>query len=120
MALTFLEALTEHLDAVRERDIDRFAQTLAGQGVQFIGGDGTLLEGKENVVAAHREWFMNEHWTFDPEIVSTREEAGASFALLRVTYTEQGQRKEFWLSFGFVEEDGAWKVLCDQNTPIPA
>lgn len=113
-----LEALDDHLQAIDERDIDAFAATLASDDVRFVGGDGRIIEGRENVVAAHRDWFMNDGWRFDPEILWTREEAGAGWALTRVQYTENEQSREFLLLFLFVNEDGAWRLVYDQNTPI--
>lgn len=116
---TFLEALEEHIDAIRERDIDRFAATLAKDDVHFVGGEGGIIEGRENAVAAHREWFMDDRWTFEPEILWTREEAGAAWALTRVSYREAENRKHFLLFLLFVQEDGEWRLVYDQNTPIP-
>ncbi|HKU67433.1 MAG TPA: nuclear transport factor 2 family protein [Candidatus Baltobacteraceae bacterium] len=118
-AATLLEALEEHLDAITTRDIDRFAATLAPHDVRFAGGDGRIVEGRENVIAAHREWFMDDRWRFDPEILWTREEAGAAWALTRVTYREAQSSKQFLLLFLFVQESGAWRLIYDQNTPIP-
>jgi len=115
---TFLEAFEEHIDAIKTRDIDRFAATLARDEVRLVGGDGSVIEGHEIAVAAHREWFMNDAWTFEPEILWTREEAGAAWALTRVTYRESGT-KHFLLLFLFVQEDGEWRLVYDQNTPIP-
>jgi SnoaL-like protein len=115
---TLLEALEEHIDAIKMRDIDRFAATLASEDVRFVGGDGRIIEGRENVVAAHRDWFMDDRWTFDPEILWTREEASAAWTLLRVTYREAQNSKQFLLFFLFVQESGAWRLLYDQNTPI--
>jgi hypothetical protein len=56
------------LEAIRTRDIDLFAPTLALTDVRFVGGDGRITEGRENVIAAHRDWFATEGWTFVPEI----------------------------------------------------
>lgn len=116
--MSFLEALEEHIDAIRMRDIDRFAATLADD-VRLVGGEGGVIEGRENAVAAHRDWFMDDRWTFEPEILWTREEAGAAWALTRVTYREAENTKLFMLLFLFVEEDGEWRLVYDQNTPIP-
>jgi len=115
---TFLEALTEHLDALSMRDLDRFAATLAADEVRLVGGEGGEIEGRENVIAAHREWFMDDTWIFSPELVWTHEESGAAWALARVTYTERSGKKLFWLLLLFIREDGAWKLVYDQNTPI--
>ncbi len=117
--MSLLETLTEHFEAVVERDIDRFAATLASDDVRFIGGDGTIVEGRDNVIATHRDWFMSDEWQFDPEIVATREGTDVGHALARVRYRERGNDKQFWLSFLLAIEDGEWKVVSDQNTPIP-
>jgi hypothetical protein len=61
---------------------------------------------------------MDDRWTFDPEILWTREEASAAWALMRVTYREAQNSKQFLLFFLFVQESGAWRLLYDQNTPI--
>lgn len=116
---TLLEALEEHLDAITTRDIDRFAATLAREDVHFVGGEGRVIEGRENAIAAHRDWFMNDAWRFSPEILWTREEAGAAWALTRVTYREAAAQRQFLLLFLFVQEDGEWRLVYDQNTPIP-
>ena len=119
-AATFLEALTEHLDAIASRDIDRFAATLARDDVRFVGGDGRIIEGRENVIAAHRGWFSSDAWRFEPELLWTREEPGAGWALTRVTYIEGRTHKQFLLLFLFVNEEDAWRLVYDQNTPIAA
>jgi ketosteroid isomerase-like protein len=116
--VSLLEALEEHLEAVSERDIDRFAATLAADDVRFVGGNGRIIDGRDNVIAAHRDWFMNDGWRFDPEILWTREESGAAWALTRVQYSENGTTRMFLLLFLFVDEDGNWRVVYDQNTPI--
>jgi ketosteroid isomerase-like protein len=116
--VSILEALEEHLESISERDIDRFAATLAAHDVRFVGGNGSIIEGRENVIAAHRDWFMDDTWRFDPQILWTREESGAAWALTRVEYRENGTARMFLLLFLFVEEDGSWRVVYDQNTPI--
>jgi hypothetical protein len=117
-SLSFLEALTEHLDAIATRDIDRFAATLSGSDVRLAGGDGKLIEGFENAVAAHREWFAADDWTFEPEILRTREEAGAAWALTRVRYVEKSQERFFLLFLLFAAEDSGWMLVYDQSTPV--
>lgn len=117
---SFLEALTEHLDAIAERDLDRFAATLSQDDVRLVGGDGRIIEGRDNAIAAHREWFMNGQWRFAPEILWLREEADAGWALTRITYTDGDASRLFLLLFLFVREADAWKLVYDQNTGIAA
>jgi len=116
--LTFLDALTEHLDAIDQRDIDRFAATLAANDVRFVGGNGAILEGRENVVEAHRAWFASDDWTFEPQILWTREQSDSGIALTRVDYSENGTSRTFLLLFIFVRENNDWKMVFDQNTPV--
>jgi len=115
---TFIEALTDHIEAIQERDIDRFAATIANDDVRFVGGDGSTIEGRENGIEAHRGWFASDDWTFDPEVLWTREGNDIALALTRVSYRERDAAKKFMLLFAFVREDGGWKFLYDQNTPI--
>ena len=115
---TFIEALTDHIEAIQERDIDRFAATLARDGVRFVGGDGSTIEGRENAVEAHRGWFASDDWTFDPEVLWTHEGSDVALALTRVAYREGETAKTFMLLFAFAREDGTWKFLYDQNTPV--
>lgn len=86
--------------------------------MRFVGGDGRVIEGKENIVAAHREWFMDDSWTFDPEMLWTREQADSGWALTLVHYNENGKTRDFLLLFLFIDEDGVWKLVYDQNTPV--
>lgn len=117
--MSFLEALEEHLESITMRDIDRFAATLANDDVHLVGGDGRVIDGRENVLAAHRDWFMDDTWTFAPEILWTREEAGAAWALTRITYREVAGERQFLLLFLFAHENDEWRLVYDQNTPIP-
>ena len=116
--MSLLETLEEHIEAITTRDIDRFAATLAQDDVRLAGVDGSIIEGRENAVAAHRDWFMDDRWTFEPEILWMREEAGAAWALTRVDYREADAKKQFLLLFLFVQEDGEWRLVYDQNTPV--
>lgn len=70
-----------------------------------MGGNGSIVEGRENAVEVHRAWFAAEGWTFDPQILWTREEGNTGFALTRVDYTD-------------IREDGTWKMLYDQSTTV--
>lgn len=115
----FLDALTEHLESIAERDIDRFAATISDDDdVRLIGAGGEITIGRENAVAAHREWFMSDGWSFSPEVVWTRENAESGWALARVTYRQGDDRSIFWLLLLFVAEAGTWRLIYDQATPI--
>ena len=117
----FGEALDEHLRALRSRDPDRFAATL-GDDVTVVDGKGAITRGTPSVLRSHAEWFgAAERWTFDYDVVLTREFGDAAFALLRVTYrhTAESPPARFLLSLVFARDaSGAWRFVYDQNTPL--
>jgi ketosteroid isomerase-like protein len=115
---TAMEAFTDHITAITERDIDLFAATLSRDDLRFVGADGSILDGYENVVAAHRDWFANEDWTFDPMVVWMRETRQMALIATWVRYVEKGAERAFVLTFGLVREpQHGWKIVFDQNTP---
>ncbi len=117
-ATSLSEALQDHFEAIAERDIDRFSATLSADDLRLVGGEGRIIHGRDNAVAAHRDWFADARWTFEPEILWMREEATAGWVLTRVRYTDAENERQFLLLLIFMNEDGAWKLVYDQNTPI--
>ena len=118
MLETFEEALREHLAAIQDRDIERFAATLShSEDVQVIGPDAGAVRGYDAVLAAHRGWFSSPFaWTFQPKVVWKQVTPQMGAALLDVDYREDGTRKEFLLLTLFRREPEGWRFLYDQNT----
>jgi ketosteroid isomerase-like protein len=117
--MSFHAGLVEHLAAISARDIDRFAATVSGDAeARVIAPDGGAIVGREAIVAAHRGWFATVGWTFAPQIVFERTSDGLGFALLEIDYREAEQHRRFLLSVVFAREDGIWRLLYDQNTPL--
>lgn len=112
-------ALDEHLSALRAKDAARFGATL-GADVAVVDGKGRITRGTEAVLRSHAEWFAApEPWTFDYEVLLTREAAG--LALVDVTYrhTPDAAPARFLLSLVFERDaGGGWKFVYDQNTPL--
>ena len=81
-----------------------------------------MTRGSQRVAASHAEWFsVPETWTFDYEVVATRERDNWALALLHVTYrhTPDSQPSRFFLSLVFERgDDGAFRLAYDQNTPL--
>jgi len=61
----FRQALRDHLQAISSRDIERFGQTLH-RDVRLIGPTGSIMHGYDDAVAAHRGWFIEGGWGFEP------------------------------------------------------
>lgn len=113
----FSQALAEHLDAIAHRDIDRFAKTLH-RDVRLIGPTGSIIEGHDDAVAAHRGWFIEGGWVFEPSVIWTDERERAAWALTSIRYSTPKALSRFLLFLLFVKDDDGWKLLYDQNTPF--
>jgi ketosteroid isomerase-like protein len=118
---SFRSALDEHLAALQERDIVRFAATL-GEQVMVVDGAGRLLEGREVVVRSHADWFASpDRWTFRYSVRNIRDFGCAAFALIEVAYQQSSAAApvEFLLLLVFERTPGgAWRFVYDQNTPL--
>ncbi len=120
--MDFQAGLQEHLAALRARDIERFAATLSRDAAaRVVAPDGGTIVGYAAIREAHRGWFAAAGtWTFEPRVVFSRASGELGFALLDVTYVENGAEKRFLLSVVFAREDGTWRLLYDQNTSLAA
>jgi ketosteroid isomerase-like protein len=117
--MSFHAGLAEHLAAISARDIDRFAATVSDDPeARVVAPDGGVVARRHAIVAAHRDWFATGGWTFAPQILFERTSDALGFALLDVAYREAGKQSRFLLSVVFVREDGVWRLLYDQNTPL--
>ncbi len=115
----FLSALDRHLAAIAQHDIDAFARTV-GARVRLVGTSGSMIEGDDAAVAAHREWFASGDWTLDAsDRVFAQSEGDVGWALVRVRL-ESGMRTDrFNLFLLFAREgDGVWRLQYDQGTTI--
>lgn len=114
---TFASALSEHLDAISSRDIDRFARTLH-RDVRLIGPSGSMIHGYDEAVAAHRGWFIEGGWVFEPSILWTEERSDSAWALTSIRYSTTRELTRFLLFLLFVRDGEDWKLIYDQNTPL--
>jgi hypothetical protein len=115
----FTELLDRHLNSIRRRDIEAFGATV-GRDVRLVGTNGAIVEGWDAAVSAHREWFEDPSWQFEPQILFAKRRDGAGWALARVHYSTGRETTTFNL-FLLFERDaaGMWKLVYDQGTSIP-
>jgi ketosteroid isomerase-like protein len=118
-ATTFRRALDQHLDAIQNKDLVRFAGTL-GENVTVVDGAGTIVQGTDRVLRSHAAWFAAvDPWEFAYELLYLRDLGTAGLALIDVTYRSNPDAvpSRFLLSLIFTREsDGTWKFVYDQNT----
>jgi len=120
---SFEAALTRHLGAITGRDIDTFLSTLTqDEALTVIFPNGGAVTTRTEVEALHREWFADPDWRMEIEPVRVVKTDSMALALVRTSYrdTPDGAPRFAYLTLTFRLEDGAWRLVHDQNTRIPA
>jgi len=120
---SFEAALSRHLNAITERDIDTFLSTLTqDEALTVIFPSGDAVTTRADVEALHRDWFADPDWRMEIEPVRVVETDAMALALVRTSYrdTPDGEPRFAYLTLTFRLEDGAWRLVHDQNTRIPA
>jgi ketosteroid isomerase-like protein len=124
---SFRSAVEAHVAAVARRDMDALLPTLAtGDDLVMIAPNGFKFDTRRQYIDFHREWFAtNDAGKLDPEIIHLIESPSLGHALIRYRYTSKNssgtaQVIVSWLALTFALEQGAWRLVFDQNTAIDA
>lgn len=115
------DTLDAHLRAIADRDLDALAATVHPHDVVLITAEGDIRHGRETFLALHREWFASTTWTLETEVVHVRRGGTLATVLLALRYRDVpdvDQRSV--LSLVFRRDDGCWRMVQDQNTPVRA
>jgi len=120
--VNFAETLQVHLQAIATRDLTTFLSTLTTKpDLTLLLPNGRFFDQRDDVVAFMRNWFADPDWHMDCTVVRTVETRDMGLALLFVTYDDldaQGQpyQLRYYLTLVFVQEEGHWALVHDQNT----
>ena len=117
----FRPALDAHLATIAARDLEGFDKTLtSGDDLNVIFPNGTLVPDTQTVRDFHAEWFSDKDWVMEPEVIKVIEGKDMATALLKYSYRDsaKSEPRMNWLVLVFKLEDGAWKLVHDQNTKI--
>ncbi len=117
----FRAALDAHLAAIEGKDLEAYKPTVTGgDDLHLIFPDGSTIDTTEGVFDFHREWFDDPNWVMEPEVVKVMEGEDMAVALLKYDYRDapDGAPRSSWLVLVFQLEDGAWRLVHDQNTRI--
>ncbi|HEX5056942.1 MAG TPA: DUF4440 domain-containing protein [Gammaproteobacteria bacterium] len=123
----FRPAVEAHLAAIAARDMDALLPTLTlGEDLTMLMPDGQRFDTRQEYIDFHRQWFgMQTDGKFEVvEYSRFIESPKLSQAFLRYRYSfkdagGEPQVMENWLTLTFALEDGAWRLVFDQNTPTP-
>ena len=117
----FRPALRAHLDAIENKDLAAFKPTLTTrEDLRVVFPNGEVIETTDGVIAFHEEWFRDANWRWEGEVVNIIEGVDMAAAFMKYEYrdTPDGAPRAAWLALIFKLEDGAWRLVHDQNTRI--
>ncbi len=121
MTQDFDSAVQKHFDAIKNRDLDAFKSHLTKNKTLYtIVQNGHAFTTPEELSAVHEEWFKDKEWIWEGSIVHKIVGADMAMALIKYSYRANAKAEPFetWLNYVFVLEDGAWKIVHDQNTAL--
>ena len=124
---TLKNALERHLAAVNARDLDGLLATVTrGDKLTLILPNGDVLETREQYRQLHVDWFKETDWRMVFDVQDVREFGDVGIARVKYDSQAKGAAGEYaskrlaLLSLVFAKEDGAWRLVYDQNTVLPA
>ena len=110
-----------HVAAIGARDLDALLATVTARDtLTLVFPDGAVLPTRQAFVDFHRAWFADTSWTMTLRPVSSTVRDGLGIALLETTYTDAAGPRDAVLALTFADEDGAWRLVFDQNTRVAA
>jgi ketosteroid isomerase-like protein len=120
---SFQAALEMHLAAVSARNMDALLPTLtSGDKLTMIAPNGFKWDTKRQYIDFHRQWFASkDDGQLKFETIRVIESPALAHALIRYRYkfkdnAGNAQSSVNWLTLTFALENGAWRLVFDQNT----
>ncbi|MGA3564215.1 YybH family protein [Melissospora conviva] len=117
---TFDETVAAHLDAVARRDLAAYLDTVHDEATVVLP-NGTVLSGRDEVAAFHKEWFDDPDWRMDLTALRSYTVGATGVAVYQVEYHDvdgsgKPYQKAYVLSLAFTRHDDRWLLVHDQNT----
>ncbi|WP_392486567.1 YybH family protein [Haloimpatiens sp. FM7315] len=118
--MDFNKILELHLSSMKNKDLAAFMSTVRLDDVTLIMPNGTLIRDKVEFVELHKDWFMDEDWALDYEILKTEESAEMAYVLTAVNYKDCDEKgnpvyMNYYLNLIFRKCGEDWLLIHDQN-----
>ena len=118
---TFDSAVRAYVDTTAARDTAGFMD-LMHDDVTVVLADGDVLAGRSAVAGFVDGFFADRGWTQTFTVLRQVRAGRTGFVLFDSRYAPSGGRppKPLVIGVTFVEEDGRWRVLHNQDSAGPA
>ena len=122
--LTLQQTFDIYVRAIQDRDLDALMTTVTdGSDFVFLTSSGRVIDSRAGYRQFHVDWFAEESWTIVFDMLELRE--GVEYGYVLTKYHYEGRDREgepyesdSYFTLIFHREDGMWKVVQDQITPI--
>lgn len=117
----FSAALEAHLAAIANRDLAAFKSHLTkGDTLYTVVQNGHAFKTPAETIAIHEQWFQDPNWSWQGQVVHQVVGNDMAMALLKYTYQPNPETPPFetWLVYVFQLQNGAWRIVHDQNTAL--
>lgn len=121
MTPDFDRALEQHFAAISNRDLEAFKSHLTrGNTLYTIVQNGFAFTTPGEAIAIHETWFKDPDWTWEGKVIHKVVGENMAMALVRYHYRPNPSAESFetWLTYVFELQDGAWRIVHDQNTAL--
>jgi len=121
--MDFNQTLKRHMQAITQRDLVNFTDTIHKTNITLILPNGKLIQNRKEFIQFNQDWFSDQDWKISYEIVKSQESEEMSFAVLLIHYDDldaEGKpyHQDYYLHLVFVKENSEWLLTYDQNTFI--
>lgn len=119
--MNFKDTLQIHLDALQKKDLASFSATISSDSITLIMPNGTLINNRKDFIELHEEWFSDEDWRLNYEVINIEETSEIAYALLSVVYDDCDREgnpvsMNYYLNLIFKKYKEDWLLVFDQNT----
>ena len=119
--MTFKETLKIHLESIKNRNLETLITTLPDEGQEtvLILPNGSIEKSRDKFVEGHMEWFADDSWNQECEVINTIESSEMAIATIKYLYTQSNEEPfTCLLGLAFQKIQSKWVLVHDQNTII--
>lgn len=119
--MEFKDRLNDHLESLKNKDLKTFMETVSTEDITLIMPNGNLITNYKEFYELHKEWFLDEDWTIEYEILKQDEYSNIGTVLLSIVYKDVDENSNpivmtYYLHLIFKKSGNEWLLIHDQNT----